>query len=373
MPDFQSIPPSAAETPPNAYPSGDHPATPALIPILRQKIAAQGPISFPDFMEIALYHPEFGYYAKSTRQVGRSGDFFTSVSVGPLFGRLLARRLLKWWHQSGTPDPWRIIEIGAHDGTLAADVLREIRQLDPTGFSALEYVISEPLPLLQSAQRETLRDFENTRIVESTGDLTPLPGIAFGNEILDALPFHVIEQVGGEWRECRVDHVDDRFDWVLGEIFPNGPAGDFPEGYRTEVRTSFTAFFKPLLRSLSYGLLIWPDYGYAHEDYYHPDRVTGTLRTFAGHQAGENPLEFPGTADITAHVDFTAAADAASALGCVPHPTRTQSSWLTEIARDLLLSMEGRPDVSLLRQFQTLTHPAQLGSRFHVLEISWNP
>lgn len=322
-------------------------------------------------MEIALYHPEYGYYARGIRQVGRAGDFFTSVSVGPLFGRLLARRFLKWWQGAGSPAPWRIMEIGAHDGTLAGDVLGEILLLDPAAFAGLEYIISEPLPRLQTAQRETLAAFPNARIVDQPEGLSPLPGIAFGNEILDALPFHVIERTGGEWRECLVGLEDDEFVWIPGAVLPNGPGGDFREGYRTEIRTCFADFFKPLFASLTHGLLIWPDYGYEHSDYYHPDRTDGTLRTFSSHQAGENPLDAPGSVDITAHVDFTAAAEAAASLGGIPSATRTQSAWLTDIARDLLLSMEGKPDASVLRQFQTLTHPAHLGSRFHVLEISW--
>ena len=323
-------------------------------------------------MEIALYHPDHGYYARGTRQVGRAGDFFTSVSIGPLFGRLLARRFLSWWRNAGCPTPWRVIEIGAHDGTLAGDILDEIREIDTGAFSALEYVIPEPLPRLQAAQRENLAGFSNVRFTDHPGDLAPLPGIAFGNEILDALPFHVIERADNEWRECLVGWENERFIWTQGPVFPDGPEGDFPEAYRTEIRTCFSEFFKPLLDALNRGLLIWPDYGYDRSDYYHPDRTTGTLRTFASHRAGEDPLDDPGTADITAHVDFTAAADAAASLGCIPSATRTQSAWLTDIARDLLLSMEGKPDVSLLRQFQTLTHPAHLGSRFHILEISWN-
>lgn len=327
---------------------------------------------FPAFMETALYHPEFGYYARETRQVGRAGDFFTSVSVGPLFGRLLARRFLRWWEIAGSPENWRAIESGAHDGTLAADILGEIEALSPEAFAALEYVIPEPLPRLQAAQREKLARFPNVRFVRHPEELgTPRPGIAFGNEILDALPFHLIERSGGEWRECLVDFTDGRFIWKTGPPFPGGPPGEFPEGYRTEVRTCYADFFKPLLAALSNGLLIFPDYGYPAEDYYHPDRITGTLRTFAKHRAAEDPLAAPGETDITAHVDFTAATNAAISLGCQPATLRTQSAWLTDIARDLLLSMEGKPDPALLRQFQTLTHPGQLGTRFHVLELTW--
>ncbi len=325
-------------------------------------------------MDLALYHPEHGYYAKETRQVGREGDFFTSVSVGPLFGRLLARRFLAWRTLDGSPAPWRIIESGAHDGTLAADILDEIRLLDPEAFSSLEYVIPEPLPLLQVAQREKLSAFPNVRLIGHPAELSaaPLPGIAFGNELLDALPFHVIGRKDGIWRACLVGFENGRFVWTEGPEFEGGPIGDFPDGYRTEIRTCFRSFFEPLVGALSHGLLLWPDYGYAATDYYHPDRTTGTLRTFSKHRAAEDPLAAPGEADITAHVDFTAAADAAASLGCQPLAFRNQGAWLTEIARDLLVSMEGNPDPSVLRQFQSLTHPGHLGSRFHILELSWN-
>lgn len=329
-------------------------------------------------MALALYHPQLGYYAKQTRQVGRHGDFFTSVSVGPLFGKLLARRFLDWWRHAGSPDRWRIIEAGAHDGTLAADILEELRTLDPAAFSKLEYAIPEPLPLLQAAQRETLTRFPAILHLDDPADLAdhPLPGIAFGNEVLDALPFHVIEWQSGTWHECLVDVETSRFVWkVAPEPFHQDLSRlgtDFREGYRTEVRTNHADFFRPLLAGLQSGLLLWPDYGHSQSDYYHPDRTTGTLRTFSKHQAGENPLESPGAIDITAHVDFTAAARAAMELGCRPAAFRMQSTWLTTLARDWLLSFEGRPDPAAMRQFASLTHPGHLGSRFHILELSWN-
>ncbi|WAC19753.1 SAM-dependent methyltransferase [Luteolibacter sp. SL250] len=375
MPDFRSPPPEPTETLPNLYPTGDAPATPALLRVIGGKIASSGTISFPEFMSLALYHPEHGYYAKDLRQVGREGDFFTSVSVGPLFGRILARRFIAWWEENQRPSPWRVIEAGAHDGTLAGDILTEISSVSPAAFSALEYAIPEPLPRLQAAQREKLAPWGNVRFVNSPEDLaaSPLPGIAFGNEVLDALPFEIIGRSEGGWHEFRVGLEDEKLTLIKGPPYPHGPEGVFPDGYLTEIRRDYGAFFLPFLGALRHGLLVWVDYGYDHETYYHPDRTTGTLRTFSKHRAGENPLNAPGDEDITAHVDFTAAADAALALGCRINSMKTQSAWLTEAARDLLLSMEGRPDPSLLRQFQTLTHPGQLGTRFHVLEASWHP
>ncbi|GAA5129291.1 SAM-dependent methyltransferase [Luteolibacter yonseiensis] len=352
--------------------------------VLHEKIADEGPLRFVDFMALALYEPGLGYYSRGTRQVGRGGDFFTSVSVGPLFGRLLARRFLREWEKLGSPGRWRIIECGAHDGTLAGDVLGEISRIHPVAFSSLEYVIPEPLARLQAAQRETLAAFsEKTRFISDAGELAtdPLPGIAFGNELLDALPFHVVERKSGGWRECRVAKGPDGiFTWGTDHEITDatlltalaGLGTDFPDGYRTEVRTNFRDFLAPLARGLSSGLMIWPDYGFARPEYYLPERKAGTLRTFSNHRAAEDPFERPGEIDITAHVDFTAVAEAALDLGGKPLVFKNQGSWLTENGRDWLLSLEGNPDLAALRQFQTLTHPAHLGGSFHVLEISWN-
>jgi SAM-dependent MidA family methyltransferase len=355
-----------------------------LVGELLQKIVRDGPLAFPDFMAAALYDPTHGYYARGIRQVGRGGDFFTSVSVGTLFGALLARRFLREWRRLGSPQRWRVIECGAHDGTLAADILTTLEALAPPAFDALEYVISEPLPGLQAAQRETLARFAGrTRLINGAEVLAgePLPGIAFGNELLDALPFHVVCWKSGGWRECRVA-ADGRggFAWDESRL-PDAVdlievldllGKDFPENYWTEVRTGYRAFLEPLLRGLSTGLLLWPDYGFARPEYYHPDRAAGTLRTFSKHRAAENPFESPGEIDITAHVDFTAVAEAAMELGCQPLVFRHQGSWLTEIGREWLLSLEGNPDPEALRQFRTLTHPAHLGGAFHVLELAWN-
>lgn len=341
-------------------------------------------MGFADFMRCALYELECGYYARGTRQVGRGGDFFTSVSVGPLFGAILARRFLQVWRQAASPPRWRIIEAGAHDGRLAADVLAALSALDARAYAAMEYVIPEPLPVLQAAQREMLKPFaERVRLIQDPLELAsdPLPGVAFGNELLDALPFHVVEWRVGGWLECRVAlAADGELEWQTAAIHDPAllaaltPLGEnFPDGYRSEVRSCYQAVLAPLAAALTSGLLLWIDYGFARADYYHPDRTAGTLRTFAKHQAGENPLANPGAGDITAHVDFTAVAQAALALGGRPMVFRDQGTWLTHTARSWLLEQDGNPQPSFLRQFQTLTHPAHLGSRFHILELSWDP
>ncbi len=345
------------------------------------RIKERGPMPFDQFMAAALYEPHHGYYAKNTTQVGKDGDFFTSVSVGPLFGQLLARRFLAQWHSIGKPTAWRIIECGAHDGKLANDILDAIRVLDQPAYDSLEYVIPEPLEELRRSQQDRLRPHADHFI--STPDMSrltqsPLPGIAFGNELLDALPCHLIEMHASNWHERYVTVSGESLDWKRLPIQDadlqaavNTLGSAFPEGYCTEVRTNLASTLEPLTQCLIDGTMFWIDYGFAREDYYHPDRITGTLRTFYQHQADEDPLQNIGESDITAHVDFTAVKEAAESLGGNATLFRNQGAWLTDLAREWLLSMEGQPNPSLMRQFQTLTHPAQLGSSFHVLELSW--
>ena len=345
------------------------------------RIQQSGPIRFVDFMTMALYDPQQGYYSKSTRQVGREGDFFTSVSVGPLFGQLLARRFAAEWRQLGKPDRWRITECGAHDGRLALDILDTLAEIQPQALNALEYAIAEPLGTLRSAQRKMLEPHLRVlRQITDARELDALPGIVFGNELLDALPCHLVEFRNLQWHDCAVTSKDgDELAWTLLPIAD--PAlltalekigKNFPDGYRTEVRTHHESLLAPLAANLKPGTMIWIDYGFERRDYYHPGRRHGTLRTFDRHQAGENPLTEPGNIDISAHVDFTAVAEAATGLGGKVGRLEHQGNWLTHIAHDWLLQQEGQPDAGALRQFQTLTHPAQLGRSFMVMEIAWS-
>lgn len=345
------------------------------------RIAEQSGISFPEYLGIALYDPGLGYYAKSGDQVGRGGDFYTSVSVGPLFGKLLARRFLRWWEENGRPTEWRVMEIGAHDGKLAADILTEIRQLNRAAWECLEYAIPEPLQRLRGLQQERLAGLASRlRIAADVKELadTSAPGVAFGNEILDALPFHLIEMKGGTWHELVVDADEDRRLHFRPRMIHEGVdlakrarslGTDFPEGYRTEIRTNFNTFIRELSRCISGGPLLFTDYGFAAPEYYDSSRSTGTLRTFSKHRAGEDPLALPGECDITAHVDFTDLARAAAESGHSPTLFSNQGSYLTGLAKEMILAGEFG-DAKTIAQFRSLTHPAHLGASFHAIEFT---
>ncbi|MGJ8634727.1 MAG: class I SAM-dependent methyltransferase [Luteolibacter sp.] len=349
---------------------------------LKNLIATSGPIPFPAFFQTALYDADHGYYTLGADRLGKSGDFFTSVSVGPLFGTLLAHRFLKYWEDIGSPRQWRVIEIGAHDGKLAADILTTLREISPPAWEALEYTIPEPLLPLRQAQASRLTPLASTlNLPASLEKLPPLPGIAFGNEILDALPFHLIKMISGKWQELHV-HTTPSGDlaFIPLEIAESTPlhsavetiGTDFPENYLTEVRTSFPAFLNTLTTSLTEeGLLLFLDYGFAAPEYYDTHRSSGTLRTFSNHKAAENPLATPGLIDITAHVDFTTLAHAAAEKGYHPTEFTTQGSYLTHLAKPLILS-GALNNQKAISQFQTLTHPAHLGAKFHAIEFRKN-
>ena len=355
---------------------------PPLEQSIRHTIELHGPLPFEIFLQLALYHPQLGYYARTTHQVGKMGDFYTSVSVGPLFGTLLATRFLTWWQENGCPSPWRILELGAHDGKLAADILTTLREISPTAWTALEYAISEPLPHLHTAQSTLLTTLAKTlNLAPSLSAIatTPLPGIAFGNEILDALPFHLIELSSGKWQQLHVTTASTPDTLSLTSLPPSPALASqltalpttLPQPYRTELRTSFPPLLSAISACLTDGLLLFVDYGFAAPEYYHPQRTTGTLRTFSHHTAAEDPLATPGEIDITAHVDFTALAHAAAPLGYLPTTFSTQGTYLTHLAQPLLLAgtLHSQPHIA---QFQTLTHPAHLGMKFHAIEFQKN-
>jgi SAM-dependent MidA family methyltransferase len=356
-----------------------------LLPVLREMIAARGPLSFPEFMEMVLYHPQWGYYADPERKIGRHGDFFTSVSVGPVFSIIVARWVLARWQALDRPDAWRLAEPGAHDGTLLRELVAELRRLDPAATAGLTLTVPEPLAARRPLLEQALAGLPVAAVeVFDPATAAPppaLPGILLANEVLDALPCHLVEFDGSAWVELMVGGNENQ-----GLEFQPGPLSEkwltaatdrlgvqYPPGYRTEFR-DYRDFLQPLRDLLLRGSMLFIDYGFARPEFYHPDRRRGTLRTFSKHCAGDDPLESPGRQDLTAHVDFTAVSEAAGKLGMEPAAFQPQERFLTDSGRDWIESLSDlttEKRAPLVRQFQTLTHPAQLGARFHALELAW--
>jgi SAM-dependent MidA family methyltransferase len=342
---------------------------------LRKIIHDQAPMRFFDYMALCLYHPEHGYYAQKPQQVGRHGDFFTSVSCGPLFGILLAEHIAQWWQQSDISGPWRIIEPGANQAALAIDVLSHLRDHYPQAYTDLCYVALDPLPVPHGFQKQALAPFGDHALARQSLDgLDARPTFVIANEVLDAFPCHWMEKTVAGWQEVWIESTQP--DAPLQEVLRptdlrlpvDGSESALPLGYRTEVRPAPHEFFRSLRDVISRGRLLFFDYGFAAPEYYAIDRTRGTLRLYKQHQASEDALAEPGLRDITAHVDFSAVFHTVAALDFKVIAFAPQEFFLKKFVPSLL--SQGLWQESWQNNFQTLVHPAHLGGKFHAFECS---
>ena len=344
----------------------------ALSEFIREKIRREGPVTFAWFMEQALYHPTLGYYSSGRCEIGRRGDYFTNVSVGPLFGRLLAGQFAEMWDILGRPDDFSIVEQGAHHGEFARDVLRWAKEESPDFFAALRYRIVEPFGVLRERQAETLHEFPGQVTWDETlAGLEPFCGVHFSNELLDAMPVHLLERAELGWRERWVAESGDGFGFVARPIedervlkqLAKIPEG-LPSPYQTEVNLAALEWVDTVANKLARGFVLTVDYGYARDRFYAPERTAGTLQCYAGHRRQSSPLEGVGYTDITAHVDWTSVAERAAECGLTLRGFTDQHHFITGLLAQLTLPESER------RALQTLLHPELLGTRFQYLALS---
>ena len=356
-------------------------AVTALEQIIHEEIQARGPMRFDRYMQLALYHPAHGYYA-GARRIGRGGDFFTSVSVGPLFGQLLARQALQMARLLEFPRPFWIIEQGAHDGQLAIDILEACRARALDFFEAIRYLIIEPSPSARARQERRLEEANLATQVVWTETVEEAArekreGLYLSNELVDAFPVRLIQRGGKRWSERYVGlGRESVFSWVdlpirdeeLQCAIDGVPVPDV-EGYRTEINLEARGWMREVAQVLHRGYVLTIDYGFPGSVYYAPFRTEGTLTTYQDHRRDGDPLRLSGECDITAHVDFTALARAGETGGLTTLGLIDQQRFLMGVAHDELSGEDiGSAVISdQLRAWNTLTHPEHLGSRFHVL------
>ena len=349
---------------------------PELVQIIRNAIRSGGPVSLAWFIEQALYHPAHGYYASGRCAIGRRGDYFTNVSVGPMFGKLLAAQFFEIWKQLGKIDKFIIVEQGAHHGDFAHDVLKALRENWPEFFEALRYCVIEPFPVLQDRQSKTLNDF--ARRIDwhaSLDDLDPFLGVHFSNELLDAVPVHLIVSTGNGWREKFVAVDGDKFVFVAQPIVDLALESQVsrlpaqPVGYQTEVNLAALDWIDNLSTKLTRGYVLTVDYGFPRDEFHASDRARGTLQVHAQHRKLASPFDEIRNADITAHVNWTSVAERAEAGELRLTGFTDQHHFLTgivsefpDLAQDL--------DAKSKRALQTLVHPEMLGRTFQVLGLA---
>ena len=345
--------------------------SPSLSDRIRQEIETRGPLPFSRFMDLALYDPLEGYYTSGCAAVGREGDFFTSVSIGPVFGAVLAGQFLEMWEALGRPSEFRLVEQGANDGRLSSDILKALSE---TPLARVPLTIIEPASILRQKQTATLAGCD-VRWVERPEDLPPFEGVHFSNELFDALPFDILEAHAGAWHEMQV-HADE-----VGFSFKPAPhpiqnidLPPRPDGYRTELRRHQRDLIETLSARLRRGFLLAIDYGMPCAELLAPHRSGGTLACYARHRRDEAPLENPGQKDITAHVDFTALARDAADCGFALEGYTDQHHFLVGAASGLLKSLDGPAPTSstlkILRSLRTLLHPETMGMQFKSILFS---
>lgn len=346
-----------------------------LCALIRHDIATQGGwIPFSRFMELALYAPGLGYYTAGARKFGAAGDFITAPELSTLFGRTLARQLIEVM-QASTP---HITELGAGSGKLALDILSELDKCNalPESYSILEVSAD-----LRERQHRLLRE-QLPHLAERVRWLDALPeqlsGAVLGNEVLDALPVHLLHWSEGRILERGVAATETAFVWQ--ERLPENPALlaaaqriKVPDDYLSEVSPAAQGLIASLCERLDRGVLLFIDYGFGASEYYHPQRTRGTLMCHYRHHAHDDPFYLPGLQDITAHVDFTAVAEAAIDHGAHFLGYTTQAHFLFNNGLMDFLK-EVSPDdvkayVPLSAQAQKLTSPAEMGELFKVIAL----
>lgn len=341
--------------------------------ILRREIEEGGPISFARFMEVALYWPGWGYYERAGRVLGRRGDYMTSVSVGPVFGALLAMRFSSWLEQ--IPEKEKVVlEAGAHDGQLAMDILSILRPKLGAGDSGVNYWIQEPSQLRRGWQKKKLEGW-NVRWAESWQDSPrPFRGIIFANELLDAFPVRRFGWDANErrWFEWGVGWDGSEFEWSRlalaedgGEIVdvPKEIEPHLPDGYVVERSIEAEEWWMAAAAQMEAGWLVAIDYGFMAEERLRPERRHGTLRAYQGQRVNDQLLSDVGRQDLTAHVNFSAIERAGERAGARTERLTTQAEFLAEI----LQTGERTWTSAERRQIQTLMHPEHMGRVFRVL------
>ncbi len=351
---------------------------------LRAAVAADpAGMPWPEFMRRALYEPGLGYYERSARPVGRGGDFYTSVSVGPVFGELIAFQLSEWLgrlSKDGNAD-LEVVEAGAHDGRLAADILGWWDRARPTESRPWHYRIIEPSPARREWQRQRLAPWAGRVTWEA--DIRPFRGVLVANELLDAFPVErlVWSAAAHAWRRTRVQagEGEGRFRFVLGPLppaldpflpdLPDPVLAVLPDGFTTEVSPAAEAWWAGAGGALGAGWMVAFDYGLTDLEWFTPQRARGTLRGYRDHRIVVDLPGRPGDVDLTAHVHFDRIRRAGETAGLSTTGLAEQRQFLTRIMSRTLAPGSGFGEWTpeRVRQFQTLTHPEHLGRAFRVL------
>ena len=328
------------------------------------------PIGFDIFMNLALYHHQFGYYRSHKTIFGHKGDFITAPETSDLFGFCLAKQCKQVLNQGN------ILEFGAGSGILAAQILFELGKQNSL---PEKYLIIELSAQLKKIQQETLKR-TLPEIYDRVEWLTELPtnfkGVVIANEVLDAFPVKRVTLSNNHFYELGVDFKDNCFQWkrfeypYLESVVPNGD--DLPEGYTTEINLQSDGWIKSLYNLMSEGVVLLIDYGMSQSEYFHPQRSDGTVKCFHKHKSNNNPFIHIGDQDITASVNFTDIAKSSIDAGFKVDGFSTQSMFLISLGIEnfLVEEKDKKNKIKLAQEIKQLVMPGAMGEVFKVMALT---
>ena len=299
-------------------------------------------ISFYDYMESALYDPQFGYYSRPVEKIGKQGDFYTSSSVGSVFGETVGDVLLEMAQALSDEFPAYLIEFGGGTGDFMLQVLQEWKVMNPSLLAKTKVIMIEKSPFHRQRQQEKLAEFPVLWYEEWAQFIKEhqrIHAVVFSNELLDAFPVYVVERCGGNWKEVSVTWNEEKrqFEEMLIDVshpevlsFLQKEEKRIPNiaGYRVEVNLDALHWLNSVVDGLQAGFLVTIDYGFLRSDYFIPERRTGSLLCYKSHKVFDNPLTDPGEMDMTTHVHFSPLMEEGEKCGLTTLGFFTQSEFL---------------------------------------------
>ena len=346
---------------------------PALA-LVRQQIERLGPMTFERFVDLALYHPTYGYYSRTAPQRGRAGDYFTSMQVGGLLPEIFADALRAMREALG-PEQFSLIEIGAGGGEFLESLLAALSPDDRKGLRV--WAVERSRSARENIWRRLSR-FARCEAVASLDEIDwmgGLEGCVFSNEFFDALPFHRLRRRGAGWNEIYVGLengalVELELDLSRPDLARSCGLDNVavPDGAEVEARPQIPSVYEEVGGRLARGYMLTIDYGYPRAALERPDKGNGTWRCFHQHQVSEKPFESVGRQDITADVDFTQLAEAGRGFDFETRLFCSQGIFLSHVGQDRIQKRLSSPEApQVARSIQQLLHPGAMGERFSVL------
>jgi SAM-dependent MidA family methyltransferase len=346
---------------------------------LVEKIGRSGPITYREFIETCLYHPQHGYYMKPRES---AADFYTSAQLHPIFGRLIARQIAEMWTLLDSPGCLTIAEVGSGDGRLAEAILRWVERNRPEIYRSMRYVSVEISPTARAAQEKRLGEHLAARrfVAQTHMPAEPIVGCILSNELVDSFPVHVVAQQADGLKEVFVSAEEGGLGESIGEPSRAELAEYFSrlgirlaEGQRAEVDLRAPAWIAEMARGLERGFVITIDYGQHAAELFNELHFSGTLMACREHRVHDRLLESPGEQDLTHHVNFTAVIEAGRENGLELAGLVSQMQFLMALGRAnefADLYDEGQSETDRFRarlQLKTLIYPEGMGETFQVL------